>query len=296
LQFGPIRLKASGNGTKATDPDNPNIWACFCPKGGSKSFPGISLGYWQPTRVVEVTRTSGCMVNLGFEFGMDDPTSQTAIDSKDAAYNLHYYAHPITGIVNSLVSASCQYAGSVDFLYLSELDPTWDNEIMAAFVFPETLLFKILPPEVVVAMQGACAADCHFSTSGIPSNKFWWCGGCQGSMYPLTGFNSAHTNGVRTSMLLVQRALTKMHRFGFARRTSTSSNSRYGEICASSYLPFLKKSQYKLQMTYPSFFSDDNACMPLGMSEILEGAGKEFPVTGEDFGYILWQKYNCCSF
>lgn len=296
LKFGPIKMNASGDGTKARDPKNPDIWACFCPKAGHSSFPGVPLGYWQPTRVVEVTRTKGCMVNLGFEFGKDDPTSQTAVGAEEAGYNVHYYSHPATGIVNSLVSTTCQDIGSTDFMYLSEFDPTWNNETLAALVFPETMMFQILPSEVVVGMQATCTLDCQTSTFGVPSDKFWWCGGCQGNMYPLTGYNSAHTNGVRTSMLLVQRVLTKMHRFGLAKRTSTSSNSRYGEICASSYMPFLKKSQYKLQMTYPGFFSEKNECMPLGMSEILEGAGKEFPISGEDFGYILWQKVNCCSF
>jgi len=57
-------------------------------------------------------------------------------------------------------------------------------------------------------------------------------------------------------------------------------------------MPIIKKSQYKTQMTYPIPQTDN--CMPLGRSDVLWSSGKEFPYQGEDFGYLLWMKKNCC--
>jgi conjugal transfer pilus assembly protein TraU len=36
------------------------------------------------------------------------------------------------------------------------------------------------------------------------------------------------------------------------------------------------------------------ACVPFGMNDSLYNSFKEFPFGGEDFGYLLWRKKNCC--
>ena len=35
-------------------------------------------------------------------------------------------------------------------------------------------------------------------------------------------------------------------------------------------------------------------CQPFGRSAIVWGAGKEYPVRGEDFAFMLFRKRNCC--
>ena len=35
-------------------------------------------------------------------------------------------------------------------------------------------------------------------------------------------------------------------------------------------------------------------CQPFGRSTIVWGAGKEYPVRGEDFAFMLFRKRNCC--
>ena len=48
-------------------------------------------------------------------------------------------------------------------------------------------------------------------------------------------------------------------------------------------------------MTYPiSATSGPLSCNTLGMSDALHNSGKEFPYKGEDFGYLVWRKKNCC--
>jgi len=66
-------------------------------------------------------------------------------------------------------------------------------------------------------------------------------------------------------------------------------------LCKKRILPVIKKSQYKIQMTYPKPSTNSKTgCRPLGRTSVIWGAGREFPYKGEDFGYLVWRKRNCC--
>jgi conjugal transfer pilus assembly protein TraU len=36
------------------------------------------------------------------------------------------------------------------------------------------------------------------------------------------------------------------------------------------------------------------ACPPIGGATVLPGTGQMIPVVGEDMGYLVWRKRNCC--
>ena len=57
-------------------------------------------------------------------------------------------------------------------------------------------------------------------------------------------------------------------------------------------MPLIRKTQYKTQMTYP--LPTANRCDPLGRSDALWSSGRAYPYKGEDFGYLIWRKRNCC--
>jgi conjugal transfer pilus assembly protein TraU len=40
---------------------------------------------------------------------------------------------------------------------------------------------------------------------------------------------------------------------------------------------------------------DGRCCQPLGRTTVVWGAGKEYPIKGEDFAYMLYRKRNCCE-
>ena len=55
------------------------------------------------------------------------------------------------------------------------------------------------------------------------------------------------------------------------------------------------KSQYRLQMTNPVAMTGSRfSTTPLGSSTLMPRNGVVIPVTGEDQGYMLWRKRNCC--
>ena len=86
-----------------------------------------------------------------------------------------------------------------------------------------------------------------------------------------------------------------MHRVGLAKETSTTDASIDGQICKKSTAPKIKKSQYKLQMVYPRPSSGAIGCWPLGLSDMTYSSFKEYPYDGQDWGYLVWRKKNCCA-
>jgi conjugal transfer pilus assembly protein TraU len=295
IQLGPVKI-GGGDGVKGRDTKNPECPLCFCDRGDIPLAPGIPLAFWEPVRVIEVTRTPMCLVSFGgLNLGSDDIQKVSGYHKNHGPkrahhsfYNVHYFAYPLIAILELIADLGCMDKGSIDILYLSEFDPMWKDDVLQNLMFPESILYGNL------LMQMSCSLDCHKSTTSMPIDSMHWCAGCSGNLYPISGFNADHVGGVRTSLLLSQRVLAKMHRAGLAYRTSTDSCQINGPLCKSSLSFLLKKSQYKLQMTYPVLKNDDSSCIPLGMSDLFYGAGKEFPYDGQDFSYLVWRKRNCC--
>jgi conjugal transfer pilus assembly protein TraU len=159
-------------------------------------------------------------------------------------------------------------------------------KVMQSLMNPEAILFGN------PIAQMACAVDCFKSSFFMPIDALFWCAGCSGNMYPLSGDNGSHTNVIRSGLLLATRMINKLHRLGLAEETSTTECKFNGKLCAPTRKHWIKKSQYKLQMTFPHIANDDEGCIPLGMTDIKYSSNKEVPY--RDFGYLLWRKKNCC--
>jgi conjugal transfer pilus assembly protein TraU len=85
----------------------------------------------------------------------------------------------------------------------------------------------------------------------------------------------------------VQRVIAKLHRI------LAIKGYDQNEFCEAKVMPIIKKSLYKTQMVHPTA-QTSGICHPLGKSDLLWGAGKSFPKTGEDFVYLIWTKKQCC--
>lgn len=258
---------------------------CFCPNRGALSaLPGITIGFWEPVRLVDITKSPMCMVSLGGislgsspRKGMRDDTDGTAF------YHVHWYIYPVIYWLEILLDFACLEAAAVDIAYLTEFDPLWGDDTKTAILNPEAILFGN------IIAQSACTADCLTSTTGLANDAMIWCCGCQGSLYPFTGTVTAQNGGVSASVLIVSRFMAKLHRelllWGYLGEAG---------LCGKYPMPIIKKSQYRMQMTYP--IPELDSCKRIGQTEVLWQAGKEFPVKGEDFGFLIWRKRSCCLF
>ena len=288
LSIGSTRVYKGGQ----RDIKNPSNPLCICQRG-PVPVPGVSIGFWEPYRIIEVTRTPYCLISMGGK-----QIQKTAMKGQGGGslkagskpgqtsfYNVHYYAYPVLYWLELLIEFACMDKGSFDLLYLSELDPSWNNSSLGAFLNPEALLFGNPIAQV------ACAADCAKATVGFPFNSLFWCSGCQGSIYPFSGHVASHIGAVQASHLIATRLLAKMHRVGLAQKTASSKKA----LCKKEFAPIIPKNQYKLQMLYPKAATKGkSACNPLGKSTAIHGAGKEYPKKGEDYAYLVWRKRNCC--
>lgn len=272
------------------DPENPANPICVCNK--PFPIPGLSIGFWEPVRLVDVSRHQFCFVNLGGlhlqpsgNWGTGK-TSVAAGRTSHTNFQVHWYMYPLIYWLEVLMDFVCLESGSFDIAYITEVDPLWQDDELTFFLNPEVMLFNN------PIAQAACAADCGAASVDLPLDALFWCAGCQGSMYPLNGNIQAHVGGVQASVLAAERMAYKLHRELVAWGTSGPE-----ALCEKYPMPVIKKSQYRTQLiNNNAVTSGENACVPLGRTSTLYESQRELPVIGEDFGYLIWRKRNCCAF
>ena len=180
ISIGPISI---GSATGAPDTANPSSPICLC--GSPIPRIGLSLGVWEPARLIDVTRTPWCFPNLGgltVNPGLPAARGRTGSAGGDGAkgsvWHAHYYVYPLLSWIGALIDLGCLEGGGLDIAWTSELDPAWLDDELSFLLNPEAALFANLPA------QAACAADCAASSAGLPLDALFWCAGCQGRDVP----------------------------------------------------------------------------------------------------------------
>jgi conjugal transfer pilus assembly protein TraU len=279
-------------------PDSPNPASpiCVCPAPPPLFLKiGLSIGFWEPVRLADSTRKSWCFPSLGgirlpvpFGFGSGDASRSKGgggEGDKTAQYQVHWYVYPLMYWLELLTDFLCLETASFDIAYVTELDPLWRDDELAAVIEPEALIFA---NPIALA---ACAADCVAASTYLPLQPMFWCAGCRGSMYPMTGNTFGTTGDVDGSLLAVEKFAYKMHREGLAWATRGSA-----ALCAKYPAPIIDKLQYRFQLTNPvPNVIGPFTCPLAGATTQTYEFGKEVPVIGEDFGYLIWRKRNCCA-
>ena len=279
--------------SKRPDTKNPSSPICTCPMQAPPFIRlGLSVGFWEPLRLIDVTKKPYCFPNLGgmkIDLGLKIGAKKSGSSDNDddtGSWHVHYYQYPLIYWLELLTDFGCMQTGEFDVLYLTELDPLWNNDELTFLLNPEAVIFANLPA------QAACAADCISANTNLPVDSLFWCAGCHGSMYPMNGNIAAEYGHVQGASLAAERFIFKLHRQGLAKQHSGSSN-----ICSNKITPIIKKSEHRLQLVNPvPNVAGRWACPTIGASNIFYESGKTIPVIGEDFGFLLWKKENCCVF
>lgn len=289
-----------GSMPKKRDTKNPSSPLCLCTKA-NVPVPGISIGFWEPVRLVDITRTPYCMVNLGgLKLGGGSPNKVSSYargygkhHAHRSFYHVHYYIYPLIYWLELITDFICLEQSTFDVAYISEFDVSWNDEKLQTLLNPESFLFGN------AIAQSSCVIDCAAATVSLPRDEMFWCAGCWGNIYPFSGANADHVGGIQSSSLYATRIIAKMHRLGLAKETSNDENTSLtggGKLCRKSRAMKIKKSQYKLQLVNPKSTSSGLGCWPVGLSDLLYSSFKEYPESGQDFGYLIFRKVNCCAF
>lgn len=301
---------------------------CTCTDALGVPEMGYPMSWWAPTKLNEVTTIPWCSPSLGgtrLQDTFDGMGYQTTgygsggdIDTNQASsafYQYHYFSYPLMAMMEILALPSCTDGyQDFDMLYISEIDPTWNNDLLALILNPEAIVFGN------PLAKAYCAADCVAVTADEAIEETFPCAGCDGSLYPLTGHVNPQPDPVAASSLITQRVLASLHRKGLAHKT-------IGEdaMCDPEFFPTIPRSQYKFSMIYPipeassdgaidivgnaSSFNDvagqagDNqgvftdCCHPMGMSTArwcTPVGGRIRPGKDKNFVYMIWNYRDCC--
>lgn len=271
------------------DTENPDLPFCAC--GSPLPRVGVAMGFWEPVRLADVTVKPWCFASLGgkkiapgFNIGYGTASGDVDGTGRTAKWHVHWYVYPLLYWMELLTDIACLEQSSFDIAYVTEIDPLWQDDTLTALINPEVALFANPIAQV------ACAADCGASTLKLPLDPLFWCAGCLGSMYPMNGNIKEHVGHVQSSRLALSRFAYKLHRQGIAWGTMGKKG-----LCGKYVMPILRKQQYRFQATIPSPMVKGRwACPPIGASDMKPGSGNAYPVIGEDMGYLVWRKRNCC--
>ncbi|MHB8068741.1 MAG: TraU family protein [Desulfobaccales bacterium] len=271
------------------EPSPPFLCFCTTPRPPGFEF-GVPLGFWEPSKLVELTRLPFCSPTLG---GLRLQINKSRLLSGDTGvhadetndkmfYNYHYFSFPLLIILELFTEMRCNADGYVDLdlLYLSELDPTWSDDELDIYNAPETVLFAN------PFAQMACLGDAAMGLAGKTLDSLFWCAGNWGSMYPFSGSITHSASRPLVSSLQSARVLSAMHRRGLAWKTMGDD-----ALCKGYIFPMIPKNQYRLENYFPVAESDGNHA--IGETPFRWGEWRNMPGF-EDYIYWVWRWDDCC--
>ena len=262
---------------------------CSC-KEGNTNYMGISMGFREPARLMDVVFPQFCLAGMGMDLGNSsvwgDGAVKTDVVNGGVFAHVHYYTYLPLFLLQLMLDFGCTEKLPLDVAYLSEFDPIHNNEALGLMMFPETILFAVTP------LVLACVADAIAATVfSEPIDALFWCAGGWGTMYPLSGYATVReANYVEASSLIGAKFLARAHRTLIAWGTSGEA-----AMCGMYPMPVIRKTQYKFQQVRPV---RSRMCLPIGKSGLLWASGKNPPEPGKEgnFSYLIWRWKDCCAF
>lgn len=288
---------------KPAESCDPGGVTCRC---GTKC--GLPLSFYEPARHYDVTKTPGCLVGLGTEIPMSDlPGGGKGMSSPKIGSGGNYksfnhvnvYVDPLLYWLDILTDNPCIEQKGFDLLYFTPADICWTDESMCSFLQPESFLFGSMPAIAACAADATLQTGMQYFDAPDPASQYfiqstYWCVGSQGNTFPLTGFNEySPGRDLADAMLTGQRMFNKLHRELLVWGTSGTSG-----LCGYYPKPMMDKLDYKVQLLFPrpqteKIFS--RCCQMFGVSTTLWGSGKSWPVTGEDYSFMVFRRRDCCT-
>lgn len=242
---------------------------------------GVPVAFYEPSRIIEVVKDAYCFptIGTGSSVPFGGGTAGDAQDRSKTFYQAHYMIFPVYSLLEIITDLGCLESGGVDYAYITEVDPFWNSDELTIFLNPEALLFGNPIANL------ACIADSVASTVFNPIDPLFWCKGAWGNAYPLTGWTNSK-NMVEDSASVAASIIYKLHR----ELILWGSWGQAG-LCGHFPMPIWRKSAYRLQIATPvPFFATT-----IGTSGLLWNQAKNPPFIGDNFGYILFKKRDCCA-
>jgi len=256
---------------------------CTCMKG-PVPYLGITVSYWEPFAIMDSVTDPWCFMPLATTISAGQPGRLGGTYSRTETGTLsfaqvHYYKFPVFNLLDMFTDLPCNDTEvEFDLAMMTEVVPTWNDEIMALVLDPEAVLFGN------PATQIACSADVSsIVTRDKPLDQLFWCMGSWGSAYPIAG-TSNNSDFIEANAAIAAKGIYMMAR-------SSLLKDRAISVCGASYSPIWRKSHYKMQLMKPV---RDSQCRVIGEPGLLWTHGKNRPYAGDNFSWLLFRKNRCC--
>lgn len=281
VEIAGIEVKGPSN---LPDPDKVGSVICMC-KRGNNIVLGVTVSYWNPTRIVETTKVPYCFPTMGgLQISNPDQGTKYGTNEQDTLYakqNAHWYVFPVWHVLDLFIDNPCVPVEGFDLAYMTEIDPTWNNDLIGFILNPEALLFAN------PVAQLACIADSVGATANKPLDPLFWCQGSWNSTYPLTG-SISEGNFIKANAGLASRMIYKMNREALHWDTAM-------DYCGAQITPIWHKSHYKMHMmkpvrSEPMFIGRPSPLWESGKNPTF-GAGQNSP---DNFSWVIFQRVKCC--
>lgn len=261
---------------------------CTCPGILGVPTPGIGVTFWQPLYVSEIARTPGCLSSLGGVnvlpgYAMEQSESNSANARKDRTTRrqVHWYEYPLFAMMDLFTSFSCFKMQGFDLAYLTEVDPTWQDDLWGAVFAPEAALFSN------PLTQAACSVDAVAASTGFPLDDLFWCAGTWGSVYPLTGNSPTANSPFQTNNLVQAKFIARQSRLGLQWQTIGPSAQ-----CFAHPNPIWIKSMYRVDQVGP--IVRRGSPMVIGSPGLKQSPEQSNYPSREDTVNLIWQGQQCC--
>ena len=274
-------------------PDPATQPICVCPAPPPVFYRvGISASFWEPARAVEVTKTPFYFPLAGFGVGnglvargtLGGTTGDAsgAGQGENTVGQAHFIIYPVWAVLEMLTDMVCIEHSGLDYAYITEIDPLWQDSELALLIQPEALLFA----NPIATLS--CMVDAVSVNLWRPMEALFWCAGSGGPVYPLSG-RAALGDYTQGAALLAHRMIFKLSREMLLCDTGVN-------LCGCMPLPIWVKPNYKLQALRPMV---QYQAWPIGKSDFFYGAGLNPPITGatgppDEFLWLLFRKRVCC--
>jgi conjugal transfer pilus assembly protein TraU len=246
---------------------------------------GIPVGFFNPSRLIDASKDSYCFESVGVNLGMHGNDGVQAGDPQSGEHTF-FQTHMVMFAPFELLDIATDFIclqspSSLDVLYMTELDPMWNDDGLAALIQPEALLFGNPVTNL------ACIADSISAQADRSNPALFWCKGSWGNAYPMTG---RVTSGdlVQASASAASELIYKLHR-------QLMMWATWGKpaLCKKYPSPIWEKDAYRMQLLFPI---SHPAAMAIGKTGLMWDFAKNIPMKGDNFTYIIFIKRDCCAF
>ncbi len=285
LYIGGIKVYDTGN------PDRNSLGSPICVCDATTGLLiGLTVSFWEPAGIIDTVIEPWCFPvigsNLNVSIGERHKGDMKVSEAKEATIRYSGQTHWIKAPFLSLLNIFDQFSSCTesyfdfDVAYASEVDPLWQDDILAAVLTPEVVLFA----NPIAGL--ACIADAAKAAFDLPIDQLFWCMGSWGTVYPLTK-NISVSSTPTGAIAEASKLLFRLHRNLIFKDKATN-------YCYGVRKPIWTKSHFRLQPLRPK---------PITGNAIRIGQPGSFwqyktfdprMEGGENWSFVLWRKVTCC--